>query len=677
MYYLNRTFLFLLSFFSFNLAAYEESLKATDINKIMHQILEHHVQTKEMTGQILMHSIKMYINQFDPYRIYLLEEEVSPFLTMSNEQLATVIEEYKKNDFSSFLKLNKIIQNSIERSRTLRKEVEVRAKQNFFQVNPPEKIIKQFDEITNEPFAENLDELKKRIYDNLEAFVFSQRKRYSDAIIAQRKNQTIQAYENQLRSIENQYLYVDVEGKPLSKNEQENLFTIHILKALASSLDAHTSFYENKEAYDMRVRLKKEFQGIGLILNDSIEGAKVSRMLEGGPADKSNLITKGDILLEVNGKNVKKLPFENIMDLLHDVTNPEITLKFVRPESTGKEEKLITVTLKRETIVLKSDRVDVSSQEFGNGIIGLIKLHSFYQGDGVSSEKDVKEAIATLKKKGNLKGLILDLRDNSGGFLSQAVKVAGLFITDGVIVISKYSDGDEKIYRDVDGKTAYDGPLVVLTSKMTASAAEIVAQSLQDYGVAIVVGDERTYGKGTIQTQTVTDNQSSSYFKVTVGKYYTVSGKTPQKEGVKSDVIVPGHYENEEIGEEYVEDSPGADKIAASYDDKLTDIAADIRPWYLKYYVPKLQHPLTLWKKMLPVLKSNSEHRIANNKNYQFYLKGQAAVAEEDSLEDEELGSLTTPKKNYGEDDLQLQEAINIVKDMVILHTVSATEDNQ
>ena len=154
-----------------------------------------------------------------------------------------------------------------------------------------------------------------------------------------------------------------------------------------------------------------------------------------------------------------------------------------------------------------------------------------------------------LKSQGNLRGLILDLRSNSGGFLSQAVKVAGLFISDGVIVISKYSNGEEKFYRDVDGKTVYDGPLVVLTSKATASAAEIVAQALQDYGVALVVGDEHTYGKGTIQTQTVTDNRSTSYFKVTVGKYYTVSGHTPQKEGVKADIVVPGRWSKEKIGE--------------------------------------------------------------------------------------------------------------------------------
>src|SRR5690606_836656 len=162
-------------------------------------------------------------------------------------------------------------------------------------------------------------------------------------------------------------------------------------------------------------------------------------------------------------------------------------------------------------------------------IIGKITLNSFYQGDnGVNSENDVRDAIKKLDKMGNLRGLILDLRENSGGFLTQAVKVAGLFITNGVIVVSKYFNGEEHFYRDMDGKVSYTGPLVILTSKATASAAEIVAQALQDYGTALIVGDEHTYGKGTIQSQTVTENQGAAFFKVTVGKYYTVSGKTPQ-----------------------------------------------------------------------------------------------------------------------------------------------------
>jgi carboxyl-terminal processing protease len=411
--------------------------------------------------------------------------------------------------------------------------------------------------------------------------------------------------------------------------------------------------------------LQKEFKGIGLVLKDASQGIVVTHLLEGGPAVESKLIEPGDILIAVDGKSITSQSFEKTMDMLHGDKNSKVSLTFKRKEAKNNSEKEYTVELKREVVILNKDRVEVQSQPFGNGIIGMISLHAFYQGDDVSSEQDVKKAISTLQKKGNLKGLILDLRENSGGFLSQAVKVAGLFISDGIIVISKYSDGDEKIYRDVNGKAVYDGPLIVLVSKATASAAEIVAQALQDYGIALVVGDEHTYGKGTIQTQTVTDSESTSFFKVTVGKYYTVSGKTPQKEGVKADIVVPGHWNKEQIGEMYA-DTLDADVIPPAYEDSLSDIPPDLRAWYIKYYIPKLQKRTTVWRNLLQALMKNSDYRIAHNKNYQFFLKG--PNKEENTADSEDDYDSTGDKSNgYGEDDLQVQEAFNILKDMILL----------
>lgn len=505
------------------------------------------------------------------------------------------------------------------------------------------------------PFAQNLDTLKERILENLGTYLQEQKSRLDKP----QKEQILMGYEARLREFENQYLYQDEKGEPLPKTEQENLFSIHVLKALASSLDSHTSFYKANEAFDIRVRLQKEFRGIGLVLKDAPNGVVVTHILKGGPADKSNLIKIGDVLIEVDGQSVVDHPFEKTMEMLHGEKNTQVKLTFKR-QGVGD----VHVVLTRELIILNNDRVDIHSQPFGKGIIGMITLHSFYQGDGLSSEKDVREAIEKLEKKGKLRGLILDLRENSGGFLSQAVKVAGLFITNGVIVISKYSNGEERIYRDVAGNRVYDGPLIVLTSKATASAAEIVAQALQDYGVALIVGDEHTYGKGTIQSQTVTDNNSSSYFKVTVGKYYTVSGHTPQKEGVKADIVVPSHWNHEKIGESYL-DSVEPDSIPPSYDDKLQDIPQKERSWFLRYYLPTVQHPTNAWHNLLPTLKKNSEYRIAHNNNYQYFLTGK--VPDDGETEDEDI---ETPEKSksIGEDDLQMQEAVNILKDMIMLN---------
>jgi carboxyl-terminal processing protease len=642
----------------------QDLLKASDINRIMQQILSEHVAKKEMTSQILKNALRTYIDQFDPHRIYLLDSEVTPYVQLSPAQLNQAIEQYKLGDFSIFKQLNEMIKSSIERSRKIRQDLVVETKNTAFHLSPDDHTI-YIEE--KGPFARTTDELKVRIMQNLGSYIDAQKRRYGGVMSAQRKEQILHSYETKLQEFENHYLYQDEKGQPLPVTEQENLFTIHVLKALANSLDSHTSFYQANEAYDIRVRLQKEFKGIGLVLKDTANGVVVSHMLEGGPAARSQLIQIGDVLLEVDGKSVVDHPFEKVMDLLHGEKNTQVKLAFRRKGEPGQPDKIYTVELKRELIILNNDRVDVSSEAFGNGIIGKITLHSFYQGDGVSSEKDVRKAIETLEKQGNLRGLILDLRDNSGGFLSQAVKVAGLFITNGVIVISKYSSGEERFYRDVDGKVAYDGPLIVLTSKATASAAEIVAQALQDYGVALIVGDEHTYGKGTIQTQTVTDNRSTSYFKVTVGKYYTVSGHTPQKEGVKADIIAPSHWSREQIGES-LRDSIEPDVIPAAYDDDLKDVAPDLRSWYLKYYIPNLQHRTVIWRDLLPILRKNSEYRIDHNKNYQFFLKG---VSAEDATDEEDEWEVPGKKnKNFGEDDLQVQEAVNILKDMILLHSL-------
>lgn len=635
----------------FSLGA-QDFLKSSDVHAVMQKILEQHISKKNLTSQMIQTSVSNYIEQFDPDHIYLLESEASPFLHLSPAQLKAAIQQYDQGEFPLFRQLNDLIQKSILRSRGIRKEIEEKNREEVFQ-----KIQKPtFDE---KKFAHNEEELRARIVANLSEFVEEKKQRYGSAMSAKMRDKILYAYEAYLRETEDQYLYKNEKGEAFSPQEKENIFTIHVLKALTSSLDSHTSFYQDSEAYDLRLRLQKEFQGIGLVLKDNREGIKVIKLLPEGPAEKNGRIKEGDLLVAVNEEKITALPFEKVMEKLHGEKNTPVRLTFTR------ENAPYSVELQREVITIKSDRVDVSTQPFGYGILGKITLHSFYQGDGLSAEKDVIEAIQKLQAKGNLRGLILDLRDNSGGFLSQAVKVAGLFITNGVIVISKYSNGEERFYRDVDGKTYYDGPLIVLTSKITASAAEIVAQALQDYGVALVVGDAHTYGKGTIQTQTVTDNQSANYFKVTVGKYYTVSGTTPQKQGVKADVIVPGHWSRQKVGEVSPDAIEGG-KIAPVFEDDFSDVSPDVRGWYLKYYTPTIQRPLSLWRDLIPKLKKNSESRIEKNKNYQLFLKGKIPS----DLSDDEDEGFSGKNQGFGEDDLQLQEAFNVLKDMVFLQNI-------
>lgn len=650
-------FVFLVLMVAASLHAQEERLQLADIHKIMEQIFARHVAKKAMSEEILKHAFGIYIEQFDPQGLYLLQDEVEPYLNMESQKLAQIQAEYKEGNYEAFEKLNRLFQTAIVRARAIRASLE----------KDPSVILQgpsMARASTSSPkYPASQGELKERISSELKNFLEHEMKRYGGKAVTGNEVQALQSYELRIKESESAYLFQQPDGKPLSAEEQENLFALHVLKALARSLDAHTEVFDQNEAYDMRVRLEKGFDGVGIVFNDSTQGIAVSSLIENGPAEKQGGIKAGDLLVEVNGVSVKGLPFEKVMELLKGEKGEGVTLGFLRKGAPYK------VTLQREVIVLSKDRVEVSQEQFGNGIIGRIVLHSFYQNDkGINSEEDVRQAIHKLDEQGNLRGLILDLRDNSGGFLSQAVKVAGLFITNGVIVISKYADGNEKIYRDMDSKVAYSGPLVVLTSKATASAAEIVAQALQDYGVALVVGDEQTYGKGTIQSQTVTEGKGSSLFKVTVGEYYTVSGKTPQIQGVKADVVVPGPYSRMQFGEENLEFTlKGNDKIDPAYRDKLQDIDPNLRSWYLKYYMPTLQHRTNLWRSLIPQLQKNSSYRLSKDKNYQLFLKKLSGESTESGQEDDIAEAGSAKNKGFGETDPQLIEAYNVVKDMVYL----------
>lgn len=619
----------------------EGLLTKGDVSPIIKQIAEQHYGQREVSTETLKGAFKAYINQFDPQRIYLLKEETQPYDILSDAALKSLLQQFKANDYSAFEKLNTTIQKAITRARILREELEKNPEQ-LARLPAPKLQDEEFaDPDLQLPFATNTSELKKRNATQLAEFINAEKTRFGTELVAKHLFQTINIYEKSAREREDHYLYINDKGDKLSAAEQENYLTMHILKALAKSLDPHTSFYTEAEANDVKVRLQKEFEGVGITMKQKPDGTVfISELIPDAPASKSGQVKVNDQLLAINGQKVAGQPVHKLMELMRG-EGREVQLTLLHKDSKNPVE----VKLKKEEITLQKDRVDTTFEKYGDGIIGIITLHSFYQGDhGVTSELDVKKAITDLKSKGNLRGLILDFRENSGGFLNQAVKVAGLFITNGVVVISKYFNGEEHFYRDLDSSTMYDGPIVILTSRATASAAEIVAQSLQDYGVALIVGDESTYGKGTIQNQTVTANTGTSFFKVTVGKYYTVSGKTPQLEGVKADVVVPGPFSKAHMGERYLDATLAADTIPPDFNDDLADVSPEMKDWYLRYYMPTLQHKRDLWRGMIDTLKSNSALR-------------------------------QTQKGSPNDNSAQLAEAVNVVKDMIKLE-VEARNSN-
>ena len=612
----------------------------------MQVLFELHVEYKEISPHLVRRCFKIYIEQFDPERTLLLQDEIAHYLALSDAEVAKIIQRIQKGDFSDFLHLNRIFKKAITRSLDLT----LRGKNELLLQNDPSQlvIVPYYNS-----FAKSKNGLYLRQKQQLCKFLLTHMQK-SKIETKERKNKVFSLYE---RKIQHAY-------KPYFSTEEKDL-TFFILKAFARSLDAHTAIFSEAEAMEMRMSLEKKFEGIGVVLTESIDGVIITDLIKNSPAQESGKIHVQDILMEINGKDVSKLSFDQVLEVMKDEKKTiSLGLSSIDP-NTYKKGNIRHVTLERRPISMDEDRLTYSYEKCNNGIIGKLTLPSFYENaNGVSSENDIKKAIDELQKIGPLQGIIIDLRENAGGFLSQAIKVVGMFISNGVVVISKSANQEMRYLRTFRNKPYYQGPLILLTSKLSASASEIVAQALQDYGVAVIVGDRHTFGKGSIQYQTVTDENADLFFKVTVGKYYTVSGKTTQIRGVKADIVVPTAFSPYHIGERYLEYSLQPDKVSSAYQDNLQDLDRRAKLWFERNYLPHLQEKVTFWHKYLPFLRENSQKRLCQDPHMQLFQKKlQNIEAKINGLEYDD----NILQKEFKDQDLQMTEAVNILKDMILL----------
>ena len=265
-----------------------------------------------------------------------------------------------------------------------------------------------------------------------------------------------------------------------------------------------------------------------------------------------------------------------------------------------------------------------------------------------------------MRKKTTIKGLILDLRNNSGGLLTEAVATTGLFINNGVVAAIKDNKEHVQRLRNLANHLAYSGPMIVLINPASASASEIVALALSDYGRVVICGD-RSYGKGSYQTFTVQSTNPDKInpqgeVKVTRGKYYTAGGKTPQLTGVTPDIEVPGILSKLEIGEQYQKFPLENDQIDPMFQDDLSDVHPLYRSRMRKRLGNNTQEQMRHLTPLLPTLTKNSSFRIKKSENYQNFL---VTIDKLDKYE--ENFTLT------GQTDLQLEETVRVMKELIIM----------
>lgn len=623
----------------------EFELSRQSVRETFEEMVQFHVEHQEMNSTIMERAFKIFVERFDLYKMYLTRQEAQVFFHVPESVVQQGIAAYYADDLTLFSQANQLLQMAIERAEKWRKEIQKELILSAIDLEPVRGE-------TYLAYAKDQEQLKGRIYKQLIRILMQEKELNGlEEWTPEDREKIFLMWEDRLSRKEKEYR--------ASGARQEHYLALHTLKALGLSLDAHSTYFSPEEALEMRTALEKQFEGVGIVLREGIDGILITELIEGGPAIRSGKVEPGDQIVKIDGKPVAEMTYAQVLEAMKGDGSKELRLSLRRKNHPEIEEVLLI----REKIMMSDGRLKVEAVPFGDGQIGILNLPSFYEGShATSAEGDMRQAIQKLKRRAPLKGIILDMRENAGGFLTQAVKISGLFITKGVVVISKYARGQIKYLRNLDGQLHFDGPLIILTSRASASAAEIVAQALQDYGVALIVGDEETYGKGTIQYQTVTDPSAKSFYKVTVGKYYTVSGRSTQIEGVKADIVVPTVFSSYKIGERFLEYPLENDQVAAAYIDPLTDIDAKSRSWFQKNYLPTLYQPQEKWQKALPQLKAKSAQRLTSDPNFSLFLAAQEKVKGSPSRS---FRRMVNPP--WGEEDLQLNEAIHIMEDMIEL----------
>ncbi|MFI5334295.1 MAG: S41 family peptidase [Chlamydiales bacterium] len=628
-------------FFSPLAAAKPPALSPKDTRTKLEEILKVHVSYQHLTPEIVQRAIENYVEEVDPAKTYFIEPEIVSWMHPSEELLLKTLDGYKQEEFSLFESIHVALIEAIQRRNKL--EEKLRTQTLPEKVQPSEfKDVKWAK--TEEELLERLARIKSVQIEAGQKLGQESEAKFLERLTKRRKNR---------------------EGELIGQSPQEKkqIVLAYILKATSSALDSQTTYFTPSEASQFLMQVQQKLFGIGAQLRDDLSGFTIMRLLDEGPALRGKKLKVGDRIIAVDKEPVVGMDITEAVELIRGPQNTSVELTVLRTsgEEEKKQEEKLEIDIVRGEVVLKESRLETSYEPYGDGVIGIVHLFSFYQDAHSSSTLDLQKAIEDLKKEHRLKGVILDLRSNAGGLLPQAVSVAGLFMKKGVVVSVKDNSGMVQRLRNIESKTTWDGPLLILTNRASASAAEIVAQTLQEYGRAFVVGDKETYGKGTFQTFTL---ESAGYgkvnpkgeYKVTRGRYYTVSGKSPQLVGVQANIVVPGFLSELEVGEKFAKFPVESDRIDPSFDDDLSDIPPHHRAEIAKLYKFNLQPILTQYAPYSELLRKNSHERMEKNKNYQNFLK---EISKKEAFSEDTLA--------FGQVDLQLDETLSIMKDLIFM----------
>ncbi len=513
--------------------------------EIIDELTNKHYRKQPLDDELSRQFLHQYIDSLDPAKSYLLQSDLDEFSRWETE----LDDMLKRGDLTAgFAIFNRYIERATDR---LKSNISLLQSDFQFDLGRDESLSIDMDDAPWPKTIADADELwRKRLK---EAYL---RLLLSDKEPQAARELLIKRYSNL--------------GKQLAQRDNEDIFQV-FMNSLAALYDPHTTYMSPRSMENFRIAMSLSLTGIGAVLQLEDENTKVVRVVPGGPADKQGILQAGDIIVGVGQGDEEIVDvigwrLDDVVDLIRGEKDSTVKLEIIPSsgESAGNSREIAIVRdkIQLEEQAAKSEVIEVNS-DVGHYQLGVITVPTFYldveayynrDPNFKSTTRDVMRLLDELEAR-KVDGIILDLRNNGGGFLQEATTLTDLFIDPGPVVQVRYSNQMVSRNHRSHADAYYRGPLVVLINRLSASASEIFAGAIQDYQRGLIIG-EQSFGKGTVQIQLPV---RQGQLKLTESKFYRVSGNSTQHLGVVPDVELPSFYDKNEVGE-------SADKHALPWD---------------------------------------------------------------------------------------------------------------
>ncbi|WP_454059711.1 carboxy terminal-processing peptidase [Elizabethkingia ursingii] len=520
---------------------------------------------------------KEYFEKLDPSKKYFLQSDMDEFA-----KYKTKLDDYLKTGDITFFKLTN--------DRYLQRLTDMEKMSQDIFAKPIN--LDEDEEIIMEPKLKKNPANQKEMYAEWKKFIKynilqemqtlnekeESQKKKKDSAIAKKQKDTIK-YEP--LTLEQKKVKATGEIKDLvssmfnriKKRKRMDWFSSY-MNSYTEVFDPHTNYFSPKDKEDFDANFSGKIIGIGAQISEKKGRLFIGPLVIGAPAWKSKQVSEGDEVLKVKSDpkkeavNVVGMLVDEAVRLIRGAKGSEVTLTLRKKDGSVKEVKLIREEVEMEDTFAKSIVVN-SPNGKKYGFIYLPSFNAdFNDSKGRNASTDVKNEITKLKAQ-NVEGIILDLRNNGGGSLTEVVDIMGLFMNSGPVVQVRSQDGKIQVLKNKNNSPVWTGPLVLMQNELSASASEILTGAIQDYGRGVILGAPHSFGKGTVQTfvslnRFLNTNDDYGDLKLTIQKFYRISGNSTQLEGVKSDVVMDDYFTYDEIGEKYDEHALPWDQIKSS-----------------------------------------------------------------------------------------------------------------